>query len=386
MNKSKRIFAACRDMGAAGALIPVLQKLKNNDHEVTVYARQGDPARAIFEESGLALADHEGGESTDESIFDLLSVIHPNVVLTGIGTEKDGVEKDLLRVAKELRIPTAVVFETWPHHWLQNYGERDRPLYRTAARTFVPDVPSAQLLDDAGWNPACVVASGSPTHEKLLSDLLPKREQLRKEFRDRFLIGTNDTVILWPMNLDIDDPSIYDAGHPELNGVPEPVLLETILQGVQSLRRRGVENVRLIIRRKPTHPERVLRGLCDQYADARAMIDAMPGAGAPAAAMFGADLVMGTGGTTMLAQAALCGIPAAHVTVGSQRDPKSVITNAIGLTYALWAPRVEILGDFIQSFAVNAPGMIEQLKPKFNGASAMGAARRIASEVMRIAS
>jgi hypothetical protein len=288
-------------------------------------------------------------------------------------------------VAQELGIPTAVLFETWPHHWLQAYGERDRELYRQAIRLFVPDETSARFLEDAGWHRLQLAAFGSPVHERLLGDLLPERDRLRKEFRDRFLIGTHDRVILWPMNLDIDDPSIHEPNHPELNGVPEPVLLETILQSICSLRTRGIEHVRLIIRRKPTHPERVLRGLCDQYADARAMIDAMPGGSAPAAAMFGADLVLGTGGTTMLAQAALCGIPAAHVTVGSERESKSVITNAIELTTPLWLHNTQSLFGFIQSFGDDRPWVLENLKPRYDGASAKGATRRIADEVVRMA-
>lgn len=313
-------------MGGVAAMLPVLKLLEEDGHHVHLCFHKDAPGLSPVSGSGFtpSILDEDSGV---ESIFEKE---RPDVVFVGISTVDSGSEKAAIHEARKRKIPIVGIVESWPHRWIEVYGERDIPIYKECDAFCVPDDLSAQFMVSRGFGSERLRVTGNPVWDVLTERALQKN-LYRKEMREKFAIPEDAILLLWVGTADMDSPVEDRPEYCEWIGYSEKAAVEEFLATIQEVRNGGA-NVFGVIRIKPT-----LSGKWVQDAIARicpsVVFDKAPYLGG-APTILAADMVFGTF-TLALQQAGIMGIPAVsylpHLISG-----KDLISNEVGVTAPLY--------------------------------------------------
>lgn len=350
MRPRRTVFATNHDMGSAQAMVPALLALRQEGYEVRTFAQHRGslpddptdpfstppsghvqtPAYGVFEDAGL---EPECLQTYRESVCDadfmkgLFHTIDPSVVLVGVSTQDDGSEKAALIAAKQAGIPVVAIIESWPHRWLEVYGNRDIALYQQANAILLPDELSRKHMLERGFKRERLFVIGNPAQDSFLEHAL-KRDEHRSMMRQRLGVPNEAILVQWAVSLDLDDPAQDRPDHPEWCGFSEAESLKEFLRTLSSLEGSGSPmDVRGVIRQKPTHGFVRVRQLIEEYCPS-VSFDNDRTTGIPL--LLASDIVCGAV-TLMVQQAAMLGVLGVHYFPNLNR-PDPMITNRIGLT------------------------------------------------------
>ncbi len=350
MRSRRTVFATNHDMGSAQAMIPALLALRQEGYEIRTFAQhQGPlpddptdpfstpptgqpqtPAYEIFEAAGLAptcLRSHKSLVCDANFMSRVFRAIDPSVVLVGVSTQDDGSEKAALIAAKQAKIPVVVIIESWPHRWLEAYGNRDAGLYQQADAILLPDEISRKHMLEYGFKSKQLFVTGNPAQDSFVGHTL-KRDAYRAAMRQRLGISNEAVLVQWAVSLDLDDPAQDRPDHPEWCGFSEVDSLTEFLRAMSSLEGSGSPvDVRGVIRQKPTHGSARVRRLIEEYCPS-VSFDNERTTGIPL--LLASDVVCGAV-TLMIQQAAMLGVLGVHYLPNLDR-PDPMITNHFGLT------------------------------------------------------
>lgn len=366
----KNILAVTNDFGATGAMIPVVKELLKAGNSVEIFAFFGQPAFGLYQSAGFVPRT-----GTPE---DLRTVVgESDAVICGITSSENGADRLALKMAIELNKPTFVVFETWPHRWLQVYKERDADLYKKATMIFVPDQASMELMVSKGFSREQVSVLGNPVWDSLIAERVNK-ETYRAEQRKKFGIPKDALVFLYTTTLDMDDQTIDKPEHPEWLGKSEESVIVEFLEAVREARKTN-EHVRGIIREKPGYGrvkiERLIRENCpDVYFD-----DERYKGGTPT--ILASDVVFGMA-TLAVQNSALLGVPAFYYLPLLCREDPMIASNQAGLTIPLYTKGD--MGAVIGEMAKSPKECVNQYLEKMNIPSAENSAEAIAEEISKM--
>ncbi len=262
-----RIFATNQDIGSAHAMIPALKLLQFEGVEISLFSTKEAPARQAFlafpvsrVASDLERPQMELNQSLMGSILD---EVRPNLVMVGIGTNPNGIEKLALRAAIDRGIPTVAIIESWPHLWLENYGVRDRDLYLTATRVLVFDNYSKECLLDFGFKTDQVLVTGNPANDEL-TIMKAERKQVGSAFRNELKIGNNDKIFSYMVTNNLERGQLdIDEGDPRWLGFKESTVIIEFLQAVEAAKL--YLPVQGILRIKPGREREPLEKLVQKY-------------------------------------------------------------------------------------------------------------------------
>jgi hypothetical protein len=310
-------------MGSAQAMAPALLVLKQEGWDVVTFAIKEAPALGVFEAAGLP--------TMSPSDTQIILAEHPDLVLVGISVQDDGSEKVVFRAALERGVPVAVIVESWPHRWLDKYGERDLPLYRQASLTLLVDEFSCEHMVSQGFKRETLVATGNPSQDAFAA-LKNDRAKHRREMRERFGIEENAILLMWSVALDLDDPAQDRPEHSEWSGFRESDSIAEFLEAMRDVRHADViRPVRGVIRQKPSHGSTRVRQMVADICP-EVIFDNGRETGNPL--LLASDVVVGPV-TMMVQNAAMLGIPGVFY-LPDLCIPDPMIANTLGFTIGMY--------------------------------------------------
>ena len=226
-----KIFATCNSTGFWQAAIPVLNRLMAAGHIVHTAAAKSSPSVPFIVSERFSCHVLEDAlvwndPAAVKRMQDLLCDLGPDCILVGVADTSAGSEKTAIFAAHDLGIPIVVLVESWPHMWLNAYGERDIPLYLQASATCVMDQLSLDELCARGWDRSLVALTGNPFNDVLAGELAHK-DAYRREVRAHFGIAPEAFVFGYMTTDDLDNPVGPD--HPEWLGHTEESVLREFL-------------------------------------------------------------------------------------------------------------------------------------------------------------
>src|SRR3989344_3917331 len=314
-----KILGATTDFGAASTMVPGLRRLKENGEEVVTAAWADTPASNSFLKAGFPPAYEETAHA--------IHTEKPDFVLVGItGGGTKGIDRIALDCAFRFRIPSAVLFETWPDRWLSTHSEEEIALYKKANRLFITDTIARQTLIDQGFNPLAIIVTGNPVNDEIVR-IARSREAYRKEIRDQYRIPLDATLILFVTTNDLDIEANSSPEHPEWLGIKEEDVIMEYLEATREVSRKN-SSIRGLIRQKPSHGTRRITELIQSICPSVGLDMRQYEMGIPT--LLAADVVIGVA-TLAVQNAAVLGIPAVYYMPNlCKEDP--MITNKLRIT------------------------------------------------------
>lgn len=314
-----KLLATNSDVGSANAMIPALKRIAGEpESSVITVATAGSPAFQAFSMAGFNPIDTADTER-------LLEEKDPDVVLVGIGTGDQTVEKVVLLAAVLKRIPVVVVVESWPHLWLVNYGQRDIPLYLRAIKVLAFNQLSRQRFLDAGFSPSQIEVTGNPENDEL-PRMFSRRVEIAAELRRQFGIGPDDLVFTCAITNNLERGRLdIEENDPRWFGFRESEVVTEFLQAVAEAKL--FRPVHAVIRIKPGRERAPLEELAAEHCPNSPIVGEECRDGRRV--ILASDMVVGTT-TIMLQTASLLGVlPVCFYPRLTREDPQ--FANSLGI-------------------------------------------------------
>ena len=297
-----RIFATNQDIGSANAMVPALKLLQSEGIEISLFSSKEAPARQAFLSfSGSRISSDLERPQTELNqllMGSILDEVRPNLVMVGIGTNPNGVEKLALRAAMDRGISTVVIVESWPHLWLANYGIRDRDLYLGATRVLVFDSLSRRRLLEFGFKADQVVITGNPENDEL-AVMMPKRIEIGRALRNELMIGDSERVFTYAVTNNLEWGRLdIEESDPRWLGFKESTVITEFLRAVEKAKL--YQPLRGILRIKPGRERAPLEELVKKYSPDTVIVGEECRDGRQV--ILASDVVVGT--TTIMLQTA----------------------------------------------------------------------------------
>jgi hypothetical protein len=255
----------------------------------------------------------------------LFDEIQPDLVLVGISTNPDGVEKLALKAAKERHIATLAMIETWPHLWLTNYGTRDLELYLAVTRLLVFDEISKMHLLEKGFKENQVIVTGNPENDEL-PVLVAKRAEIEKSFKNKLGIDNEDKIFTYAITNNLESGQLdIDENDCRWLGFKESTVVIEFLQAVEAAR--SYQPLRGIIRIKKGRERAPFEALIREYSPSTIIVGEEVKDSRHI--ILSSDVIVGTT-TIMLQTAAFMGVfPISYMPNLSRPDPQ--FANRLGI-------------------------------------------------------
>ncbi len=332
-----KVLFTNNDIGGTYPWILVLKRLQEAGHEVITAAAESAPSLVVLREAGfqpIVLDDVSDWKDTD-AFYEMNKILcreKPDCCLVGISATDAGSEKSLVWIAFMYDIPVIALVESWPHGWLEAYGDRDIEIYKDVLRFCVPDAHSFDRMIAAGFNRDQVVVTGNPSDDMLMASL-SRREEYRLEVRKHFGITSDAIVITWMTGAELDNP---DEDHPnarEWYGAREADLLQYFLSSAEIAKKNvGTKRFEVIVRVEPNiYSDTVRRRIANHCPSAH--FDNVGHGGVPKP-HFAADIVIGVK-TPILDKAAMLGVPAFSYIPNLPSSEVEPFANKIGIVTPL---------------------------------------------------
>ncbi len=184
-----KILLFAHDPGGANAISPLIEALKNNGHELFVYAK------------GPAISKiPQAVELKSENIQNFLKELAPDFILTGTSAN-DFTEKYLWRAAKNMNIKSMAFLDHWINYGIRfsKYGLKDIQKYnKNKSFDFLPDYIcvmddfAKQEMIKEGIPEKIIYSFGNPHFESLKKQI--KLEDIEK-IRSKFIKKGEDFII-----------------------------------------------------------------------------------------------------------------------------------------------------------------------------------------------
>jgi len=333
-----KVFFTNRDIGSTQAAIPVLKRLQDDGHTVITAASTSSPTFTALAEAGfsfIALGQYPRWDAFDGQIkmSALLRAESPDCVFVGVSASDGGSEKTAIEEAVRLGIPVVAFVESWPHGWLDQYGDRDIPIYRNVTKIAVMDEISRERLLAAGFTEDQVVVTGNSYDDTLMSSLAG-RDQYRKEVRQHFGISDEAFVVTWMVGAELDNPLEDHEGAREWYGSKEADVLAEFLKLMQEGKLcYPSHEIEVIVRVKPSFSGETVQRLIKECCPS-AHFDKVGHGGIPKPHLA-SDLVIGVK-TLTLEQAAQLGIPAVSYIPNLPSPEVEPIANKLGVVLGIY--------------------------------------------------
>jgi hypothetical protein len=157
----------CGDAGGGRALVPVIRKLKEGEHEVFAYAYRA--SISLWKNMGVSFTEVSSGIGLGE-INQIFESIDPRIIVTGTSLDTDykttEVEKRFILSARARGIPTVSVLDFWGNY-AGRFGDNRGELVYLPDKIAVMDERAFCELVENGVNPNKLAITGQPTYDDL---------------------------------------------------------------------------------------------------------------------------------------------------------------------------------------------------------------------------
>jgi spore coat polysaccharide biosynthesis protein SpsF len=181
MNKKPhkhRVFFAAKDAGGWNSLTPVVKRfLKNKSWETKIWL--SGASRKFAHADRILFQDIE--TINENAIRQFLSSFRPCIIVTGT-SGGDSIEKHVIKIAKEFRIPTIAVLDFWINYAIRFSFDNSKRLHRDALSDFIliMDEHAKRGMLREGFPEEKLIITGNPHFDGFKP--FPKQENPKKKF------------------------------------------------------------------------------------------------------------------------------------------------------------------------------------------------------------
>jgi hypothetical protein len=195
MHQPYKILAGTSEAGGAECLLPVVHHLLSRNYDVQLIA--GTNAEKIFQRGGIVAKTIT--KDIPELTEEMLNLVKPDAVLTGILGAKDNTDYSLIRSAKRQHIPVLSILDSW-----MNYGDRvhdpvtgDRHGLLPTMIAVMDKIALKEALFEGIPANSCVI-TGHPKFDVLHEIKIKKHDSsLRATLLDKYHIPPDNFIIVF---------------------------------------------------------------------------------------------------------------------------------------------------------------------------------------------
>ena len=317
------------DPGGAKAVVPVVEVLLS-ESGYGVQSLLYREAQDVWAKRGLAFEQLNESTSTADAER-ILTKSQAQLLVTGTSYNGIDLEKKFITAARNLGVPSLAVLDFWSNY-APRFSDGEGNLAHLPDRIAVMDAMARDEMVAAGFDATQLVITGQPA----LDDLITYKEShtnRRAALRQALGVLETDRLVLFA-----SQPLASVFGdrpeQPLYLGYTETIVLDALVNALESIAKRHAERITLLIRPHPRENSQTfkdrssgsIRIINNQDGDSREMV-------------LASDLV--TGMTTMLlVEACFLGIPVVSLQPGL-RTTDPLPTNRTGLSL-----RVDSINEF----------------------------------------
>jgi perosamine synthetase len=208
---------------SARALAPVAEMLMER-LDVELHIAVAGPAEDVFRErfrTELKVFDRNEESSFDRDIALWIEQVKPNVVLTGLTGQLEGLDYALQRAAKELGIRSAAILDSWTDYAARLNDPDKKSMLYLPDKYGMPDFTTALEHTQLGIEKQHLQLVGHPLHGDL-KQLIPQWRLLRDKARRWLDVDPQMDMVVFlsePIADLVDDGTITDPGYNEFDAL-----------------------------------------------------------------------------------------------------------------------------------------------------------------------
>lgn len=318
------------DPGGAKAVVPVVEVLLSE----TGYRVQSllyREAQDVWAKHGLAFEQLDESTSTADAER-ILTNSQAQLLVAGTSYNGIDLEKKFITAARKLGVPSLAVLDFWSNY-ATRFSDEEGKLAHLPDRIAVMDAVARDEMVAAGFDPTQLVITGQPALDDLITYKESHASEHRAALRLAFGVSETDRLVLFasqPLASVFGD----SAEQPLYLGYTETIVLDALVNALESIAKSHSERITLLIRPHPrenskTFEERrssSIRIINNPEGDSREMV-------------LASDLVAGMT-TMLLVEACFLGVPVVSLQPGL-RTTDPLPTNRTGLSR-----RVDSINEF----------------------------------------
>ena len=246
-----RILAACKDMGGANILLPVVKRLRQEKFDTTLIGYE--TSEAFFRQKGIAfntISDFGLSQANEKSMAELISKTEPSLVLLGTSANKS-IEKPLTEAARKQGIKTLAILDFWSNYRKRFVVDSDKdfenyaPDYLAVMSQFAKTEATA-----SGFRPGKVFVVGQPHFDSLQLVKSCFKKEEAAAFKKSLGIAAEQKVILFLSQKSEETYGSRQESEAAL-GFSQTLVMQLLVKSLQRIGERHGKKFVLVIKPHP---------------------------------------------------------------------------------------------------------------------------------------